>query len=327
MAWTPVLPESARSAPAPAACTAMPLTHLAVVQASGADATAFLHSQLSNDVQGLPPQRSLLAGYCNAKGRLFTISRLWRHGDAWLLCLPADSAETLLKRLRMFVLRSKVTLTLRQDLTLFGVSGDAAATALGRAGLPAPDQDGSVATHDDTSVLCLPGTVPRYLLCLTDAVAPATWTALTEVARPADTGYWRLLEIDAGQPSVHAATAETFVPQHVNLERVDGVSFRKGCYPGQEIVARMHYLGKPSRRMYRMQTTAPPPPPGTAVQDERQREVGTVVDAQATGTDATRLLAALQVAAIDSPLLLPDGARLERLDLPYPLEAPNSAEA
>ncbi len=326
MAWTPVLPESARSAPATAACTLMPLTHLAVLQASGADATAFLHSQLSNDVQAMTPGHSLLAGYCNAKGRLYTISRLWRVGDDWLLCLPADSAETVAKRLRMFVLRSKVTLTPRQDLTLLGLAGNGAATALGEAGLPAPDQAGTVATAGDTTVLHLPGAASRFLLCLTDSKAPAVWATLAARARPADTAHWRLLDIDAGQATVCAATAEAFVPQHVNLERVDGVSFRKGCYPGQEIVARMHYLGRPSRRMYRLQTTAPPPAPGTAVLNDGQREVGTVVDAQSTGDGLSRLLAVLQVAAVDTPLQLPGGTPLEMLDLPYPLEAPDTAE-
>lgn len=326
MAWTPVLPEFARSAPATAACTLMPLTHLVVVQASGADATAFLHSQLSNDVQGLPPQHSLVAGYCSAKGRLFTILRLWRHGDDWLLCLPADSAETVTKRLRMFVLRSKVTLTPRQDLTLLGLAGNGAATALGEAGLPAPHPAGTVATVGDTAVLRLPGAAPRFLLCLTDTEAPAVWAALAHHAVPADTAHWRLLDIDAGQATVCAATAEAFVPQQVNLERIDGISFRKGCYPGQEIVARMHYLGKPSRRMYRLQTTAPPPAPGTAVLNDDQREVGTVVDAQSTGGGLSRLLAVLQVATVDTPLQLPGGTPLEMLDLPYPLEAPDTAE-
>lgn len=327
MTWTPVLPEADRPAPAPAACTLMPLTHLALVQASGADATAFLHSQLSNDVQGLTPGHSLLAGYCNAKGRLYAISRLWRVGDDWRLCLPADSAETVLRRLRMFVLRSKVALTLRQDLTLLGLAGNAAAAALGQAGLPAPDRTGDVATTDDAAVLRLAGTVPRFLLCLTDAVAPTVWATLADRARPADAAHWRLLDIDAGQATVCAAIAEAFVPQQVNLERVDGVSFRKGCYPGQEIVARMHYRGKPSRRMYRLQTTAPPPSPGTAVHNDDQREVGTVVDAQRAGDGLSRLLAVLQVAAVDTPLQLPGGARLELLDLPYPLEAPDTAEA
>ncbi|GAB4351034.1 MAG: folate-binding protein YgfZ [Immundisolibacter sp.] len=325
MAWTPVLPESARQAPAPAACTLMPLTHLAMVQASGADATAFLHSQLSNDVQGLPSQHSLVAGYCNAKGRLFTILRLWRHGDDWWLCLPADNAEAVVKRLRLFVLRSKVTLTPRQDLTLLGLAGNGAAKALGEAGLPAPEPPGAVATADDTAVLHMPGATPRFLLCLTDAKAPAAWAKLSECARPTETARWRLLDIDAGQATIGAATAEAFVPQQVNLERIDGISFRKGCYPGQEVVARMHYLGKPSRRMYRLQTTAPPPAPASAILDANQHEVGTVVDAQSAGDGSSRLLAVLQVAAIDAPLQLPDGTPLQKLDLPYPLETPDAA--
>lgn len=318
MTWTPVLPEAEPSAPAPTQTLLMPLTHLAVIEASGADATAFLHAQLSNDVQGLPPGRSLLAGCCNAKGRLYALPRLWRRGDDWQLCLPADIADAVLKRLRMFVLRSKVTLTRRDDLTLFGVAGDGAAQCLRRAGLPAPDAIDAVESTGDTSVLRLPGAPPRFQICLPDAAAPACWAALSAQANPGPATAWRLLDIDAGQPAIYAPTLEAFVPQMVNLELIGGVSFKKGCYPGQEIVARMHYLGKPSRRMYRWQA-AVAPAPGTPVLDEADREVGTVVDAQAAA-DGAHLLAVLQRGKDSAALHLPGGERLAGLDLPYAVD-------
>lgn len=320
MTWTPVLPEAEPTAPVSAQTLLMPLAHLAVIEASGADATAFLHAQLSNDVQGLPRDRSLLAGYCNAKGRLYALPRLWRSGDDWRLCLPADIADTVLKRLRMFVLRSKVTLTRCDDLTLIGVAGDGAAECLRRADLPAPDAIDTVESPGDTSVLRLPGTPPRFQICVPDDTAPACWTALSTCASPAPATVWRLLDIDAGQPTIYAPTLEAFVPQMVNLELISGVNFRKGCYPGQEIVARMHYLGKPSRRMYRWQTTADAPAPGTPVLDEAGREVGTVVDAQPEHGEGCHLLAVLQVTAAGQPLHLTGGLSLARLALPYALE-------
>ncbi len=320
MAWMPVLPEATPRAPAPGQCLLMPLAHLAVLQARGADATAFLHGQFSNDVQGVADGESLLAGYCNAKGRLYALPRVWRSGDDWLICLPADTADAVLKRLCMFVLRSKVALTRREDVTLLGVAGDSASDCLRQAGLPLPAKVGAVSTQGDTAALRLPGSPVRFQLCVPDAEAPALWATLAECAKPAPGSVFRLLDIDAGLPAIYSPTLEAFVPQMVNLELVGGVSFRKGCYPGQEIVARMHYLGKPSRRMYRLEAACSAPAPGTPVLDGAGREVGNVVDAQATDAPpGCRLLAVLQVTACEDTLHLPGGELLERLPLPYAL--------
>jgi len=320
VAWMPVLPEADPCAPAHGECVLMPLTHLAVIEASGADATAFLHGQLSNDVQGLAPGASLLAGYCNAKGRLYALPRLWRAGADWQLCLPADTAEAVLKRLRMFVMRSRVTLALRGDITLLGMAGDGAAACLRGAGLPVPEGANAVATQGELTVLRWPGSPERFQVCVGDQAAPALWAALSAGARPAPVSVWRLLDIDAGLPSIYAPTLEAFVPQMVNLELVDGVSFRKGCYPGQEIVARMHYLGKASRRMYRLGAAGSPPAPGTPLLDADGREVGNMVDAQAADSSGCRLLAVVQVTAAAGALRLATGEALHRLPLPYALD-------
>lgn len=326
MAWMPVLPETGPRAPAPGDRLLMPLTHLAVLQASGADATAFLHGQLSNDVQGLADGESLLAGYCNAKGRLYALPRLWRSGEDWQICLPADTADAVLKRLRMFVLRSKVTLTRREDVTLLGVAGDGTADCLRQAGLPVPGEINAVSMQDGLAVLRLPGSPVRFQVCAPDATAPAWWAALAECATAAPGSVFRLLDIDAGLPAIYTPTLEAFVPQMVNLELVGGVSFRKGCYPGQEIVARMHYLGKPSRRMYRLRAAGSPPEPGTPVLDDTGREIGSVVDAQAAGAGTSRLLAVLQVGACGGLLRLPNGDLLEHMALPYVLDEVATAD-
>lgn len=298
----------------------MPLTHLAVICVTGVDATAFLHGQLSNDVQGLAPGASLLAGYCNAKGRLYALPRLWRAGEDWQLCLPADTAEAVLKRLRMFVMRSQVTLALRGDITLLGVAGEGAAACLRHAGLPVPGEVNAVAQQQTVTVLRWPGSPERFQLCVADDAAPALWAALSARARPSPASVWRLLDIDAGLPTIYAPTLEAFVPQMVNLDLVGGVSFRKGCYPGQEIVARMHYLGKASRRMYRLGAAGSPPAPGTPLLDVAGREVGNVVDAQAADSSGCRLLAVVQVTAADGAPRLASGEPLHRLPLPYALE-------
>lgn len=318
MSWMPVLPETDPTLPGSGDCLSMPLSHLALIEADGVDAAAFLHAQFSNDVQGLPAGRSLLAGYCNAKGRLYALPRVWRQGERWRLCLPAEVAQTVLKRLRMFVLRSKVTLALRDDVTLIGVVGDGAAECLRRADLPAPETVDAVEVRGEASVLRWPGAQPRFQICVPDDAAPACWAALAASSRPAPAAVWRRLDIDAGLPSIYAPTLEAFVPQMVNLELIGGVSFKKGCYPGQEIVARMHYLGKPSRRMYRWHA-ATAPLPGTPVLDEAGREVGTVVDAQ-PAADGAHLLAVLQRGKGTAALRLPGGEPLAGLGLPYAVD-------
>jgi hypothetical protein len=228
----------------------VPLLDHGLIRASGADAPTFLHNLLTNDVQNLAADGSRFAGMCTAKGRLLATLRLWREGDDYLLALAADIQAAILKKMSMYVLRSKVKLSdANEERVLLGLAGPAAPALLAAAGGRAIElgQD-------------------RYLLALAPDAAIAAWPALAAGATPAGVAAWRWREIAAGEPRVVAATQEAFVPQMVNMElpAVAGVSFTKGCYPGQEIVARTQYLGKIKRRMYR---AALPRdfPPGTDV--------------------------------------------------------------
>lgn len=227
----------------------VPLTDYAVIRASGDDAADFLHNLLSNDVKNLPADGLRFAGLCTPKGRLLATFHIWHDGADLLLALSADIMPAILKKLSMYVLRSKVKLT-EANIVLLGLAGPGAAEAV-RTSLGAVPESQHVAAVSGGQVARLGD--QRILLALTPATAQDAWPLLASKARPAGAAAWRWIEIAAGQPRVVAATQEAFVPQMVNYEvpAVGGVSFQKGCYPGQEIVARTQYLGKVKRRMYR----------------------------------------------------------------------------
>ncbi len=222
-----------------------PLTHLGVISAQGADAAHFLHNQLTNDVQGLDGAHARLAGYCSPKGRLLATLLVWKDGDRILLALPRSLLPATLKRLQMFVLRAKVTL---QDVSeQVGLIGVASATAF--SGTLPGSHLGCVAAHDGT-LIRMPDTagLQRVVWVGPSAKAANAWQHYVSSLPPAPAACWRWSEIMAGLAQVVEATREQFVPQMINYELVGGVNFQKGCYPGQEIVARSQYLGKQKRR-------------------------------------------------------------------------------
>ena len=302
-----------------------PLTDQGLIRASGADAATFLHNLLTNDINGIAAGGARFAGLCTAKGRLLALLLIWREGDDFLLMLPREILPAILKKLSMYVLRSKVKLSdATAERALIGYSMPAAAAsapalnpaaaALPRFGV-APLEGGQVIRLDDQ----------RWLLVLDAASADARWQQLAAAARPVGLAAWQWLEISAGQPCVVAATQEAFVPQMLNMElpAVAGVSFSKGCYPGQEIVARTQYLGKIKRRTYRaglggaVVAGAPVYAPETGDQ-----QCGAVVSAAPSPAGGFECLVCVQSSAADAGEVhvgAPDGERLAFLPLPYPL--------
>jgi folate-binding protein YgfZ len=226
-----------------------PLHDLGLIRASGEEAAIFLHNLFSNDVKSIAADGARLAGFCSAKGRLLATMLIWRDGSDYVLALSDDIRADVLKKLSMFILRSKVKLVdASEEQVLLGLAGTDTAVALADIGVAAVETMRTAAFPGGT-VIALGNN--RYILAVQPAEAERVWSKLASRARPAGLSAWHWLEIVSGVPRVVAATKEAFVPQMVNLEVVGGVSFTKGCYPGQEIVARAQYLGKVKRRMYR----------------------------------------------------------------------------
>jgi folate-binding protein YgfZ len=304
------------------------LSHLGLIAARGADTVSFLQSQLTNDARELNPERTQLSGYCTAKGRLLAIFRLFQRGDTVYLQLPYELLEATLKRLRMYVLRSKVTLEDATDtLVHIGFSGPLAETQLAEATGRAPPAVNTGAQLNEISVLRLPGPVPRFELIGILPALQALWERLAVNAAPVGADVWSLLDIRAGLPQVYRTSVEEFVPQMVNLPAIGGVSFQKGCYPGQEIVARMQYLGTLKRRMYLGHIDADnPPAPGTSLHEagaESTQSVGNVVNAQRAPDGGCAVLAVVVIAAAERDnirVASADGPPLKFQHLPYSLE-------
>lgn len=306
---------------AAAATVAVPLTHLGVIRASGEDSATFLHSLFTNDVKKLAEDAVQYNGFCTAKGRLVASFLIWREGPDYLLQLPRTLLPAILKKLSMYVMRAKVKLTDASDeRPCIGVAGPTADEALAAAGIAAPSQPLTSAAANGGKALRLAD--GRVMLALDPPAAQTAWQGLTAKARPAGSAAWRWLDIRAGVPTVQPGTQEEFVPQMANFDLIGAVNFQKGCYPGQEIVARTQYLGKLKRRMYRARVdAAEAPAPGTAVYapETSDQACGTVVDAvRADG--AAELLAVIQISCHDAGVVTlgsPTGPRLTFTDLPY----------
>lgn len=299
------------------------LSHLGLARVSGEDAETFLQGQLTNDVKAVDGEHWLPGAYCSPKGRMIADFRMARLGEDFLLQMPAATQALVMKRLPMFVLMSKAKVTDPADqLTSFGCWGEAAATALQGATGELPDAPGGAMQLEGGVVMRLAGEVPRYQLIGDPVVLESLWQTVAKATSPASHVLWRLHDIRAGYPTVYGATSESFVAQMCNLQRIDGVSFTKGCFVGQEVVARMKYLGKLKRQMYIARAeTEQRPQPGDALHSPTSKSgqgAGTVVDAAPSPEGGFELLVVAEIAAAEGEGLHLHGADGPKLELSAP---------
>jgi folate-binding protein YgfZ len=229
------------------------LSHNALIEVTGDDATAFLHAQFTNDVAALPEGAAQWNGWCSAKGRLLATFLLLKRRDGYLLMLPAEIAPAVAKRLAMFVLRSKVKIRdASGEMARIGFAGKTASVRVARHWEHTPDPMRSVGKD---GIVCVALDIldamdaQRFVIFSPFESAPKIWDTLAENATKAGSDAWEWTSIHAGIPTIVAATQEAFVPQMANFDLVGGLSFKKGCYPGQEIVARTQYRGILKKRM------------------------------------------------------------------------------
>ncbi|WJW76742.1 folate-binding protein YgfZ [Thiohalobacter sp. IOR34] len=305
------------------------LSHLALIAVHGEDAAEFLQGQLSNDIREVTPEHSQLSSYCNPKGRILATFRVFQRDGIYYLALPMELAEPILKRLQMFVLRAAVTLEEVTDTFVhIGVSGDDAPRELENLLDRLPQAVDEVVSQQLCTVLRIPGIHPRYEIYGPLDELKRLWDGLNVRFAPVGEPAWGLLNVAAGLPVIYPQTSEAFVPQMVNLHLVGGVSFKKGCYPGQEVVARMQYLGKLKRRMYLAWVDAEQAPqPGDELYtpDNGEQSAGKIVEARPHPDGGYLLLAVIQISGADAGQIhldSPEGPRLEFRDLPYPFSEP-----
>ena len=298
------------------------LKHWGVIAVDGEDAASFLHSQLTQDFSLLGADEARLAGYCSPKGRLLASFIGWKEGaDRVLLLCSADVLPAAMKRLSMFVLRAKAKLSdASATVHVAGLAGTAAAQWLGDAAPAKPW--GKAAAHGGTAVR-LPDAAgqPRYLWVVR---ADAQEAVLPTLSLPAlDVAAWRWLEVESAVPTITAATVDQFVPQMVNLEAVGGVNFKKGCYPGQEVVARSQYRGTLKRRGFLLHSSAQAAAGQELFHSEDPGQpCGMVVDAAPAPGGGWSVFAEVKIAATQGGSLhlgSADGPLLTLRPLPYAL--------
>jgi tRNA-modifying protein YgfZ len=288
------------------------LDDIGLIRAEGVDAASFLQGQLTQDVAALDTTRATLAGYCSAKGRLLASLVVWRPADdVFLLACGKDVLAPTLKRLSMFVLRAKCKLTEVQDARIVGVWGSRLDDAVRRSG---------------------PWSRSGSFVRWPDALGMSrAWRIDGAESSPESNDLcaaWNLLNVAGGMPRIASTTVDAFVPQMINFELVGGVSFRKGCYPGQEVVARSQYRGTLKRRMFLFASSAP----GQAVHageevfhaDDPTQPAGTVVDAASFGNGPTLALVSMKSAlttggAARVHIGSIDGPAFDFRPMPYPV--------
>ena len=304
---------------------------LTLVHIGGADAEEFLQGQFTNDVRGLVPGSLQLSAWCSPKGRMlanFVLIRWDESTDSrrsFSLVLPRSISGSLTKRLKMFVLRAKVTITEDGDESvIMGIGGPGAGRALQDVrGASLPTY--RLSRIDGSAILPVAG--PRYIILSPLTQARELWEKLERVARPAGFPSWQWLTIRAGVPIVTPATTDQWVPQMANLDALGGINFQKGCYTGQEIVARTQYLGRLKERLFLLHAdNGPAPLAGERLYSSTfgEQACGTVVSAAAAPGGGNDLLAVIQITAAasgDLRLAIAGGGwtALTLLDLPYEL--------
>ncbi|MFZ6732316.1 YgfZ/GcvT domain-containing protein [Undibacterium sp. Ji42W] len=302
-----------------------PLTDLGLIRVAGEDTASFLHSQLSNDVEHLSGTELRRAAYCTPKGRMLASFVYWKDGQDIILQLSKSIQATVQKRLQMFVLRAKAKLhDINAEYVVLGLGGTTAAAALQEWFSEMPAKIDQKVSNEHGSLLRVAdaNNAPRYEWIAPVQIAQQVWPTLTTQLRAVNTSAWRVTEIQAGIAIVIASTQEKFVPQMINFELIGGVNFKKGCYPGQEIVARSQYLGKLKRRMAIALVHAKEVVAGTEVfhSDDVSQPCGMIVNAEQHQEDSSLVLIEMKLADQESGQLTlgsATGAAIELLPLPY----------
>ncbi|WP_158611710.1 folate-binding protein YgfZ [Guyparkeria sp. SCN-R1] len=315
--------------PAAGAILLTDLPERRVIEVTGSEAQAFLHAILTQDINALSDEAASFSAFCSAKGRALGLMRIAAHEDGFRLVTRAELAPGLLKRLQMYVLRRDVQLSLAEDQTALGLiwPGDAKSMSC-----PFDDAAACEAIEGLSMAQPAPGRWPAVVdaqgrLFLREeqhanngvriavhgpaSDLEAMVRSATDATAIVSTDHWERAEIEDRLPEVTSETAEHFVPQWINLDELEAFSLKKGCYPGQEVIARMHYLGKPNRRLFAGHVLGlAPPAPGTPIHNDKDETAGEVVRSAPLPDDSGSLvLTVIKLKHLHDPLTI-DGLAL-----------------
>lgn len=299
------------------------LSHKGVISATGTDAQNFLQGQLSNDIAQVSATQSQLSSYNSPKGRVYTTFHIFQRDGVYYLSLAADMLEPMLKRLRMFVMRSDVAMEdASESLVHFGYADPRGEQRLKDAIGAYPENDLDVLQINQLTIIRQPGSVPRFEVFGELDAARDLWTQLSVHAAAVGPSSWDYFNLEAGLPEINHTSSEAWVAQMINLQHLNAISFSKGCFPGQEVVARLKYLGKNKRQMYRLAIdTLDLPQIGDKVTSGSDEAAGAVVNACHNPDGTVEVLAVMKITAMANENLSINGAAATSLTLPYAIDS------
>lgn len=290
------------------------LTDWGLMQVSGKNAKQFLQGQVTCNLEEINAQQSRLGAYCDVKGRVQATFRLFFYQDAYYFLLPRSMTAQLISSLQKYAVFSKVSLRdASEDWQITGLDGPSITKQADTQWFN--PSINSLAQSGHTLSLSVPGPHPRFIL-LTPNNASIVFNDLSQQTN----NHWQLLDIIAGIPTIYPETTGQFTPHQLNYPAIGGVSFNKGCYLGQEIIARTHYLGQSKSRLYRVSfTTQQPPTPGNPLFADKPSAIGTLITSASTEENQYQALACLQTQAISHTIHIGSlaGATVNLLTLPY----------
>ena len=300
------------------------LSHFSVIVIAGNDARTLMQGQFTNDVAKVSESNSQLSAFCNNKGRMIANFRLFENQQNYFLSMKNDLVERSIKHLQNYILRSHVAIQdISEQLIHIGLSGDNTTDLLSSFIDNINTEIDSISHNENYIAIRVAGLKPRYEIFCTLEHAKTLWDKVSQQAEVVNSSSWEYLNIQAGIPFIDANSSEEFVPQMANMELINGISFEKGCYTGQEIVARMHYLGKLKKRCYKVHiATENKPKAGDKLFAENARagqNTGAIIEAGKNPESGYDALAVIQIADTESNLFLNDavGPVVTVKELPY----------
>ncbi len=308
------------------------LSHFSSVVVAGEDAAEFIQGQFTNDVYKVDENHSQLSGFCNNKGRMIANFRLFQHQQNYFISIRNDLVKDSISHLQNYILRAQVAIQdISEQLIHLGISGKNADSLLSPFIEKLKATADSVSYNDNYIIIRVPGELPRYEIFCSIEYAKTLWETVAKKVTVVNSACWDYLNIKNGLAFIDSNTSEEFVPQMANMDLINAISFEKGCYTGQEIVARTHYLGKQKRRTYRIKITSDTEPKAgeqlaTASSTENQY-TGTLITVHPTAENEYEALAVIQIkSAEEEKLKLKEAdAEITLLELPYSLKEKDSA--
>ncbi len=278
------------------------LSHYGLIRISGIDATKFLQGQVTCDVREVTDQQSRLGAHCDVKGRVQVTFRLFKFNEDYYLLLLKNLIDHTLKLLNKYAVFSKVKLEdISEQWSIIGLSGTLT---------DMPTNIDAATRIENCVVIRVPSATPRCIIIGENANLQKLQQQLANELQTAEIEAWELLDIQAGIPTIYPETIGLFTPHDINYPQINGVSFNKGCYTGQEIIARMQFLGKLKQHLYRIQFAADAAPAiGTPLVDDAGHSVGTIIKTAAGSAQHFEALAVLQDKALTSVIRIANAAQ------------------